>query len=59
MKLIENLSNLIDVKTIVTFTVMAVFTYLAVTGKITTENVMQVTLIIITFFFAKKSESGG
>ncbi len=51
----NNLSKLIDVKTIVTFTVVAVFAFLAVRGKITPENVMVVVSMIITFFFAKKS----
>jgi len=48
------LARLIDVKTVVTFTVIAVFAYLATTGKITPENVMVVVSMIITFFFAKK-----
>lgn len=51
----DQFSKLIDVKTIVTFTVIAVFAYLSVTGKVSAENFMQVALIIITFFFAKKS----
>ena len=52
------LAKLIDVKTLVTFTVIGVFAYLALTDRITPENVMQVVLVIIAFFFAKK-ESGG
>jgi hypothetical protein len=55
--MLDQIKKLIDVKTIVTFVVIAVFAYLAITGKITVENVMQVTLVIITFFFAKKSDS--
>lgn len=53
------LSKLIDVKTLVTFTVIGVFAYLALTDKITPENVMQVVLVIIAFFFAKKESTGG
>jgi hypothetical protein len=49
--------KLVDVKTIVTFTVLGVFAFLASVGKISPENVMQVTLIIIAFFFAKKSDT--
>ena len=52
----QKLAKLIDVKTIVTFTVIAVFAYLASIGKITPENVMIVTTTIIAFFFAKKSD---
>jgi len=49
--------KLVDVKTIVTFTVLGVFAFLASVGKISPENVMQVTLIIIAFFFAKKADT--
>jgi hypothetical protein len=53
------LAKLIDVKTLVTFTVIGVFAYLALTDRITPENVMQVVLVIIAFFFAKKESTGG
>ena len=51
-----NLAALIKVKTIVTFVVIAVFAYLAIDGRISSENVMIVTATIIAFFFAKKSD---
>jgi len=54
MKFIDKIANLIDVKTIVTFVIISVFATLAISGKITPENVMVVTTTIITFFFAKK-----
>lgn len=53
-KFIDKITNLIDVKTIVTFVMISVFASLAISGKITPENVMVVTTTIITFFFAKK-----
>ena len=53
----DKLAKLIDVKTLVTFTVIGVFAYLAVAGKITPENVMVVVSMIVTFFFAKKSDT--
>jgi len=56
MEFKKKLSKLIDVKTIVTFTVIAIFAVLAIKGKITPENVMIVTTTIIAFFFAKKSD---
>ena len=54
----EKLAKLIDVKTIVTFAVVGVFSYLAVIGKIEPKDFMGVVLMIITFFFAKKSSEG-
>jgi hypothetical protein len=54
----EKLAKLIDVKTIVTFAVVGVFSYLAVVGKIEPKDFMGVVLMIITFFFAKKSSEG-
>ena len=52
----EKFAKLIDVKTIVTFIVVVVFSYLAVIGKIEPKDFMAVVLMIITFFFAKKSD---
>ena len=52
----DKLARLIDVKTVVTFTVIGVFSYLAVIGKIEPKDFMAVVLMIVTFFFAKKSE---
>lgn len=56
MKIMENLANLIKVKTIVTLAVLAVFVYLAVTGKIIPDNVMQIVLIVIAFYFGTQAE---
>jgi hypothetical protein len=56
MSLKEKFAKLIDVKTVVTFTVIGVFSYLAVIGKIEPKDFMAVVLMIVTFFFAKKSE---
>ena len=51
----ERFSKLIDVKTLVTFAVVGVFSYLAVVGRIEAKDFMGVVLMIITFFFAKKA----
>lgn len=56
MEFFKKLANLIDVKTIVTFVVIAVFAALALKGAIGTDQVMVVVSMIITFFFAKKSD---
>ena len=61
MDFLKNLAALLKVKTIVTLTVMAVFTYLAIKGIITADNVMIVVSTVIAFYFgtqsAKKQEA--
>lgn len=49
----KELKKLVDVKSIVTFTIIGVFAYLAITGKIPVDNIMWVVVAIITFFFAR------
>ena len=51
----ERLAKLIDVKTVVTFAVVGVFSYLFVVGKIEPKDFMAVVMMVITFFFAKQS----
>ena len=53
---LENLANLMKVKTIVTFTVIAVFAVLAIRGSITPDNVMIVVSTVIAFYFGTVSE---
>jgi len=54
-KLLENISALIKVKTIVTFAVVAVFVYLSLTGAITPDNVMIIVSTVIAFYFGTQS----
>ena len=56
MDILKNLAALIKVKTLVTLAVMAVFTYLAVTGAITADNVMIVVSTVIAFYFGTQTE---
>ena len=56
MKFLENLANLVKVKTIVTLAVMAVFTALALKGTITADNVMIVVSTVIAFYFGTQLE---
>lgn len=56
MDFLKNLAALIKVKTIVTLAVMAVFVYLAVTGKISADNVMIVVSTVIAFYFGTQHE---
>ena len=56
MEFLKNLAALIKVKTMVTLAVMAVFSYLAVTGAITADNVMIVVSTVIAFYFGTQHE---
>lgn len=55
-KLYQNLADLIKVKTLVTLTVTAVFCVLALLGKIDTQSVMSVVLLVIGFYFGTQHE---
>jgi uncharacterized protein (DUF486 family) len=57
--IIENIAKLIKVKTIVTFAVLIVFSILALRGDISCENVQNVTLMVIAFYFGTQSEKKG
>lgn len=59
-KVVDKLAKLIDVKTIVTFTITAVFAYLAVKREIPATKVYETFLWIIAFYFGmqyKKKEN--
>lgn len=56
MKFKDRLAKLIDVKTIVTLTLTAVFSYLSILGKISADNFMTVFTVIISFFFGVQIE---
>ena len=49
-------ARLVDVKSIVTFVVTAVFAYLAVTSKIAVDQFMIIAVMVFTYFFSKKPE---
>ena len=53
--MLTNLANLIKVKTLVTLTVMAVFTVLALKGQISSDNVMLIVSTVIAFYFGTQS----
>lgn len=55
MKLFENLANLIKVKNVVTFAVIAVFCTLALRGDITSDNVMFICTTVVAFYFGSQS----
>lgn len=53
---VKNLANLVKVKTIVTFVVIAVFSVLALRGDITADNVMVITSTVVAFYFGTQHE---
>ena len=52
----ENLAKLLKVKTIVTLAVTAVFAVLALTEKITADNVMVIVSMVVSFYFGIQHE---
>jgi len=54
--LIRKLTDLLKVKTIVTFAVVAVFSVLAFRGKIQTDNVMIIVSMVVSFYFGTQHE---
>ena len=59
MELLKNLANLVKVKTIVTLVVVSIYAYLAVAGKITADNVMIITSMVVSFYFGTQHERKG
>ena len=55
-KILENMANLIKVKTIVTLTVVTVFAVQAFRGVISADNVMLVISMVISFYFGTQHE---
>ena len=52
----ENLANMIKVKTVVTLVVITVFAVLALRGDISSDNVLMVTSTVIAFYFGTQHE---
>ena len=55
-KLLDRIANLINVKTVVTFAVTAVFCNLALKGSITPDTVMTVVVMVLGFYFGTQYE---
>ena len=51
MEFLKNLAALIKVKTIVTLTVITVFTVMALRGDISGDNVMVIVSTVVAFYF--------
>lgn len=52
----KNAANLLKVKTIVTMAVIAVFSVLSLRGEIASDNVMNVVIAVISFYFGTQHE---
>ena len=51
-----NIAKLINVKTIITFVLIFVFSVLSLKGSITADNVMLVVTTVIAFYFGTQHE---
>lgn len=56
MEFLKNLAALIKVKTLVTLAVIGVFSYLAIQGTISADNVMIIVSTVIAFYFGTQHE---
>ena len=54
--MMQRLTRLVDVKSIVTITLTAVFAYLSATGKVDTNQFLTVFTVIIAFYFGTQSQ---
>ena len=54
--MLKNLANLIKVKTIVTMSVLLVFSILALKGAIRPDDVMLIVSMVISFYFGTQHE---
>ena len=55
-RLVDNLANLVKVKTIVTLIVAAVFAVLSLNGTISPDNVMIIISMVVSFYFGTLHE---
>mgnify|MGYP003289943912 CR=1 FL=1 len=55
-RLVDNLANLVKVKTIVTLIVAAVFAVLSLNGTISPDNVMIIISMVVSFYFGTQHE---
>lgn len=54
--LLDSISKLLKVKTIVTLVVMAVFAVLSLRGSISADNVMIIISMVVSFYFGTQHE---
>lgn len=54
MTILKRIAKLVDVKSIVTFVLTAVFAYLSIKGTISGEQFLTIYTVVISFFFGVK-----
>ena len=59
MKIRERIAKLIDVKTLVTFTLTGAFTYLSVRGSVSPDIFVTIYTTVIGFYFGTQASKGG
>ena len=55
----ERLAKLLTVKSIVTLTLTAVFSYLALVGKVSGQEFLTIFTVIVSFYFGTQYEKKG
>ena len=55
-EILHKVAELLKVKTIVTFVVVAVFSALALQGRIQPDNVMIIVSMVVSFYFGTQHE---
>ena len=55
-EILKKFAELLKVKTIVTFAVVAVFAVLALRGRISSDNVMIIVSMVVSFYFGTQHE---
>ena len=55
-KILEKLADLLKVKTLVTMAVMLVFSILSLRGTISSDNVMIIISMVVSFYFGTQHE---
>ena len=59
MKILENIANMLKVKTLVTLVVIAIFAVLSLRGDINPDNVMIIVSMVVSFYFGTQHEKKG
>ena len=57
--MIEKLKKLIDVKSLVTLCLTAVFCVLSIKGKVSAEQFLTIFTVVISFYFGTQFKKGG
>jgi len=55
-KILNNLAELLKVKTIITIMIVSVLCYLAITGKLDSMQFLTVSTMVISFYFGTQSK---